>query len=315
MNVLILSDRTDIAGIGIALKQAFDKHSTTWKARAVRRNDVGYGYPADIEWRGGPAVRLIAKLFAAADVIHVLQRPHVATKFAGWERKAIVVHHLGTYFRRDPVGVSAACRQIGATELAGSLDLIPLGDMELLPIVADIDKFSAIRQRVYQPSDKVRIAHAPTNRAFKSTVNFLDAVDRLEKKHPIEVDIIEKVPWEECLERKARADILFDELTHGYGANALEAWSMGIPVVSGVADNRVRELMVGKFGGRSLPFLEATPHTLERTLETLIIDPDLRSALARRGRKHVELFHSGAAIVARATDIYERLLARRKAAA
>lgn len=310
MNVLILSDRTDIAGIGIALKQAFDRHSTTWKARAVRRRDV-FGYPGDVEWTDTHVVR---RLFKAADVIHVLQRPYVATKFAGWERKAIVVHHLGTYFRQDPAGVSAACREIGATELAGSLDLIPNGDMELLPIVADIDKFSAIRERVYQPSDRVRIAHAPTNRAFKSTLNFIDAVQNLEKRHDIEVDLIEKVSWEECLERKARADILFDELTHGYGANALEAWSMGIPVVSGVADNLVRAQMVAKFGGRSLPFMDVTARTLEGSLEALITDPDLRHAIALRGRKHVELFHSGASVVSRATGIYERILEHRAAA-
>jgi hypothetical protein len=312
VNVLILSDRTDIAGIGITLKQAFDKHSRTWKARAVRRKDVGYGYPADIEWNGRVATRVIGKLYAAADVIHVLQRPYVATKFPGWQSKAIVVHHLGTYFRRDPASVSASCQDIGATELAGSLDLIPLGDMELLPIVADIERFAAIRERVYRPSKRIRIAHAPTNRAFKSTINFIDAVTNLAKRHPIEVDLIEGVSWEECLRRKAQADILFDELTHGYGANALEAWAMDIPVVSGVHDERVRELMVGAFG--AIPFLEATPRSLERVLESLIIDPDLRSAVALRGRKHVERFHSGAAVVARATDIYERLLERKAAA-
>jgi hypothetical protein len=36
--------------------------------------------------------------------------------------------------------------------------------------------------------------------------------------------------------------------------------------------------------------------------------------VALRGRKHVERFHSGAAVVARATDIYERLLERKAAA-
>ena len=87
---------------------------------------------------------------------------------------------------------------------------------------------------------------------------------------------------------------------------------MDIPVVSGLADNRVRELMISRFGGRSLPFMEATPQTLEQVLEELTIDPELRKVLAKRGRKHVGLFHSGAAVVDRAVSIYERLLRERQ---
>lgn len=82
----------------------------------------------------------------------------------------------------------------------------------------------------------VLIAHAPTNREVKSTAAFLEAVDRLRAEgHDIEVDLIEGRTWDECLERKARADIYFDQVKLGYGNNSVECWGMGIPVIAGAA--------------------------------------------------------------------------------
>jgi hypothetical protein len=309
VKVLIFAPGTDNAGVGIALKRAFDRFSTDWQARFVRRQNSQFDYPADIEWRKGDRAteRVVRTLFEQADVIHVMQRPNPVTQFEGYERKTIIVHHIGTYYRMNREGVSAACRAIGAVEVAGSLDLVPEGNLELLPIVAD-----EYPVRVRGSSDRIRIVHAPTNRVFKSTLAITAAIQDLAQRYPIDFDLIENVPWVECLERKAAADIFVDELTNGYGANALECWGMGIPVVSGVHDPRVHELMVALFGG--LPFMEATPRTIDRSLEALVVDADLRAAVALRGKAHLERFHSGPAVVKRATDIYERAMAYRLAA-
>lgn len=307
MKVLVLSSSTDIAGVGIALKRAFDHCSTDWTARMVRRRPGPFGYPADIEWPKGDRKtgRLVEALFDEADVIHVLQNPSVVSGF-NHRSKAIVVQHLGSYFRDNPEAVSAACAGYGAVEVSGGPDIMPLlpADAEFLPIAADLDAFATIRQRVYRPSERVRVAHAPTNRAAKSTEAIIAACDGL----PVDLDIIEGVSWAECVERKAQTDIFIDELTRGYGMNAIEAWGMGIPVISGIASRDVREIMVGIFG--ALPFLEATEDSLPRVIRTLAGDPDLREAISRRGAAHAQRFHSEASVVERAIGIYQRAMNR-----
>ncbi len=307
MKVLIISGHTDIAGVGIALKSAFDHCSTDWSARMVRRRPGPYGYPADIEWpRGdGRTARLVGRLFREADVIHVLQTPSVVQGFPH-QSKVIIVHHLGSYFRNNPESVSAACKAIDAVEVTGGPDIMPLlpADVEFLPIAADLAAFDTIRQRVYRPSERIRVAHAPTNRLTKSTEVVIAACEAL----PVELDIIEGVSWAECLERKAAADIFVDELTLGYGSNAIEAWGMGIPVISGIVSRRVREIMVGIFGAP--PFLEATERTLTDVIRTLAGDADLREAIGRRGAAHAQRFHSEASVVERAIGIYERAMSR-----
>lgn len=323
MKVLIYSAGTDNAGVGISLKRAFDRASTEWEAHFVRRRDNQWHYPADIELYKGDEVtgRFVERLIAEADVIHLLQRPTLLA--AG---KPHIVHHLGSYYRDDPAGVSAACDAIGAVQVMGGLDMMLLGKpMEFLPIAADIEGVRRIADKIRKSlrpnagkyltnhQDRpIRIAHAPTNRVFKSTDVIVETVERLARSYPIEFDLIEGVPWAECIRRKAQADIYVDELTNGYGVNALECWAMRIPVVSGLADNRVRELMVGMFGGT--PFMDVSAVSLYRGLESLVTDPDLRSSVGRQGWNHIQRVHSSQAVVDKAVDIYERAMAQAQVA-
>ena len=111
----------------------------------------------------------------------------------------------------------------------------------------------------------VRIAHAPTNRAIKSTDALIAVVEAFRAEGlPVELDLIEQVTLGECLARKAAADIYFDQVILGYGCNAIEAWGMGIPVIAG-ADPWTLERMRREFDGR-LPFLVATEETIADVL-------------------------------------------------
>lgn len=156
----------------------------------------------------------------------------------------------------------------------------------------------------------VKVAHAPTNRKIKSTEAFLAAVQRLQSEgHDLELDLIEKVSWAECLRRKADADIYFDQTILGYGNNAIEAWGMGIPVIAGAADRTIQE-MRSRFGGR-LPFLQASEQTIYDQLKALVLSPDLRTEYGERGYNHVRRFHDQAVVVEQLKDIYTRALHRR----
>lgn len=307
-SVLILSPGTDVGGGGIALKRAFDLHPAHgWTARAVRRRDSQYHYPADIQWvRGAPPAGL-SRLFAKADVIHVYEIPEIVRHFPGWRRKTIVVHHVGSRFRKDPQGYSDRCKAVGAYEAVGSQELFRLAPRGEMCIGCVSFETVTPYRKAYRPSERVRIAHAPTNRTSKSTLPFLAACERLAKHYPIEVDLIEGVSWQACLERKAQADILFDQVWYGYGANAIEAWAMGIPVVAGYRDPDARARTLAEFG--RFPFVEASEDTIEQALESLIAIPGMREYWGRVGYEFGDRVHSERVTVERMIGLYARAAA------
>jgi hypothetical protein len=307
VNVIILSASTDIAGVGNGLRQAISRHASGWAARSVTRRPSPYGYPTDIIWpphtQPGPRLR---RLVAQADVIHVLDSPMTLRAFEGWQGKPIILHHLGTRYRRDPDGMAARAASIGALELAGSFDLMLRPHVAWLPVPVDLDALLAMREA--RQAGPIRIVHAPTDRALKSTDVILAGLVDVAMRHAIEIDLVEGVPWRECLERKARADIVVDELTYGYGLNALEAWGLGVPVVSGIADDAVRSAMLAEF--QELPFVEATAASLVEVVEGLVTDPAARSAAAVRGFRHASRFHRPAEVARRAILAYGLAAAR-----
>lgn len=149
------------------------------------------------------------------------------------------------------------------------------------------------------------IAHAPTNRQVKSTDQLIEAVERLQAEgYDVELDLIERRSWRECLARKAKADIYFDQIGLGFGCNAIEAWAMGIPVVAGAADETLDE-MERRFG--QLPFYHATPETIYDALRELIDDPKLRERYGQIGLAYVRKYHDASVVVDQLKAIYQRV--------
>ncbi len=122
----------------------------------------------------------------------------------------VLVQHLGSSYLKDPQRVSTLCESYGAKQASGGFYLPT--DAPWLPVAVMPD----MPRRTN--GGKVRIAHAPTSRSLKSTDVILEAIGRLN----VELDLIEGVTNRECMVRKARADILVDKLTYGYGVGAIE---------------------------------------------------------------------------------------------
>jgi hypothetical protein len=310
--VLIFARGYDTAGTGAALKLAFDQCGAEygWEARMVRRKNSWLDYPGDITWpyKDPKMGRVVLDLFQRADVIHVMQSPSIATGFPGWQRKAIVVQQLGTYFRDNPQGVSDAVQAIGGQEVVNSLELLNLAPKaELLMWTVDLAMLEALREEHRRPDDgRIRIYHSPTNREIKSTAAFIEATDRLGRRYPIDVEIVEGVPWMENLRRKAAADIVFDEVKLGYGLNSAEAWAMKVPALVGLIDPGARQMFLDRYGG--FPYPDTTEDTIEERLEELIVSPEARVHWGEVGYKFVNEIHAPRVVVPQAVDLYERLL-------
>lgn len=300
MRVLILSLGADVAGNGVALARALTKAGV--EARAVCRRPSRYGYPVDILWNNRRAGYQVAALFEQADVIWTMEYPSAVRSFPRWQGKRIVVQQLGSRFRDDPRGMVAACRAMGALLVAGVPDRHYVSPP--LPFMCgafDLEAIAEIRRQTFEPSERVRIVHAPTKRALKSTDALIAAVDRLSKRYPVDLDIIEGLSWKECLERKAHGDILFDQTLYGFGANAIEAWAMGIPVIAGCQDEKHLAAMKSDYGEPA--FVEATEDTIEQALEPLVADAALREEWGERGRWFAERTFSDRVVAERALTL------------
>lgn len=293
--LLIVSPVSDVAGCGIGFKRAFDAVDNGWTTRHVGNGAEFFDYPTDAEWHR------LDVLWDEADAVLVMELPAYVERLP---RKPTIVYHTGTRYRRDPARRHREARRIGAMEVAGGLDLCRLGKLPWLPVVADLATIANAERSRRPPGKPLRIAHAPTNRALKSTDVILDVLARL----PVEVDLIEGVSWRECLRRKAACDIYVDELTLGYGMNALECWAMGMPVVSGIADPQFRRDALEAWG--QLPWADANADTLEAVVGQLIDFAVIRQGYADRGREFAYRYHSPAAVIDRLSTLLVRVRAQ-----
>ena len=263
------------------------------------------GYPTDLDWDR----QTIAEYWERADVVHLhhgfnsfyrVRRGYASQRLS---EKPFVVHYHGTGFRENVRAHLTELKQRRGFGLVSTLDLHVASGLEWLPSPVNVEELSTMKQ---PPSGTVRIVHAPTNRQVKSTAAFLDAVERLQADgFPVEFDLIERVSWAECLERKARADIFFDQVLLGYGNNALEAWAMGIPVVAG-ADDATLDEMERRFG--HLPFYHATEDTIYDALRELVESPELREQYGRIGYDYVRRWHDEPVVVEQLKRLYRRAM-------
>lgn len=306
----------DTNGNGMRLHEGFERLSQDWQVDLIALRQSWIRYPEQFP-KGGPGERrrLALKLAEKAELLHLFNGLQSWRDLDQRRGRPIVVHHHGTSFRNDHHRIAAGAKAIGAVQVASTIDLAILEpNVMWLPAIYNLAELAAIRERVYQPGDRIRIVHAPTKRGIKNTPAVLAAIEELGAKVPIEFDLIEKRPWTECLERVARADILVDQLTLGHGSLAVEAWGMSIPVVAGVIEGAstpaepratpgTRAEMLRRW--RKLPFVEATPDNLAAKLLALVRSEDARATAAGRGHEHAQRFHDESAVVPQLEAIYD----------
>ena len=306
---LILSE-IDTAGVAGRYKAAADRTGTL-RIRSVHRTAHSFRYPADIRWASNGGA--IERLYAAADVIHLNNRVYPYQKLDRGRRKPGVLHHHGTPFRANPGAGLRDARKLRLASAVSTLDLTePAPDvLTWLPIAYNLNELAEIRMRHRrEPDGKVLVVSAPSNRKVKSTDALIAAVAELQAEGlPIELDVIENVTHAECLTRKARADIYFDQVILGYGCNAIEAWGMGLPVIAG-AQPYTLDLMAREFNGR-IPFYQASEDTIADALRALVQSAELRAEWALKGMEHAAAFHDELPALERLADLYLKAIGMR----
>jgi hypothetical protein len=284
----------DTGGCGQGLAGAFRRYpQENLTFRSIVRSTNYINYPQDLNWS------YAREMTRRADLYH-FHNGTATRKVVRGQPKPFVLHQHGTSYREDPERWNTEVRssKVPAAQVVSTLDLLDLGPNTWIPQVLDIDW--AAKFRAPQPGRRLRVGHAPTDRAIKSTDAFLAACDRLD----VEPVLIERSSWMNCLKVKGTIDVFFDQVTLGYGNNAIEAWAMGIPVIAGGAPETLAK-MRATFGG-DLPFIEATESTIADAIR-LLMDEPARLEWGKRGHDHAVRWHDGRESVERLSRIYREL--------
>ncbi|KKH95120.1 hypothetical protein EO95_00705 [Methanosarcina sp. 1.H.T.1A.1] len=164
--------------------------------------------------------------------------------------------------------------------------------------------------KVNRNDDKIIIGHAPTNRFYKGTEYFLEAMDQLKKEYPnVDCLLIENKPHQEVMQLLQTCDIVVDSVgfydkrqVGWYGVLTNEAQQMGIPCCTWIKPGL--EPYLEEPSG----IVNVTKDNLKQRLEELIRDENLRENLGRSGRKYVEKVHNNKVLCQKFLTLYKRTI-------
>jgi hypothetical protein len=203
-------------------------------------------------------------------------------------RKKVICCYTGSDLRtRGVIEAIDAVADVNVTVEFDHLRLHPNIHHVFFPF--DANRFS--QHEHHDNNRPVRIGHAPTNRAAKGSDIIIPILQHMATAHPVEVVLIEGMPYQRALEVKQSCDIFVDQIGDlGYGINSLEALAMGIPVCSCLAAG---------FADRypDNPFVDVQAENLQAELIPLIEQPELRRQKGEQGRQWVKASHDAVSVV------------------
>ena len=225
-------------------------------------------------------------------------------------RKGIVFQSWGSDLRGRPASDVRYLRAAGAVIVGSYLTrrLAPSGRWPEYDVVPPAIVLQDWQPAPTEPSETLRVAHAPSKRAVKGTDAVLAAIESLRSRGvPIELDLIEGVPNREARLRYAAADVVIDQLRIGwYGMLAIESMALAKPVVVHLDDQAAAE--TEEAFGLELPLMRATEQTVEDVLAGLVEVRESLPELGRRSREYVEHVHAHTKVARQVLDIYERVM-------
>ena len=283
----------DYAGLTIRLTEAVNKH-TEHECRQLIMAKHKWGYPYDIFTTDGDEIR---KWIEWADVVNCWGQSY-PLRVAGKIPDKLIITHVGSYFRGSPEKRHKEALGLGAKELVCTPDLLIFPELKWLPNVAPVDEWAKLKR---EHSGKPIVCQSPSSQKRKNTQEIRR---QLRHREDITLEIIRLVPWEECMRRKAVADIYLGAFKIGYGMSSLEAWAMSIPVISYI-ESPHRELNLREIG--YLPFYESPIEKLSEAVDALLEDRLLYEKYAKLGYEYVKNFHDYPVVANRFTSYCEEL--------
>lgn len=163
-----------------------------------------------------------------------------------------------------------------------------------------------IERQPYSPGEKIKIAHAPTNRAVKGSSYILAALEKLSRRYPIEVCLIENVPHAEALRLYASADLVIDQVLAGwYGGVAVEVMKMGKPLAVYIREEDLVFIPPAMAEDLRNSVINLTPFTVEEVLESYLENRQLLNSKAEAAYHYVMRWHDPVYVASLTKQAYE----------
>jgi hypothetical protein len=139
---------------------------------------------------------------------------------------------------------------------------------------------------------KIKIVHAPSNRAAKGTSHILETLQKIHSINPeVTLELVENLPHIEAVAKYREADLIIDQLFAGwYGGLAVEALAIGVPVMCYLREEDfgcVNPKMI-----EELPIINVNRNNLEQKILDFLKLPETEIlALRKANRRFVENWH------------------------
>jgi hypothetical protein len=154
------------------------------------------------------------------------------------------------------------------------------------PLVVNVDEWTC--DRPVMKRRRPIVVHAPSRRWTKGSDRILPVLTGLHDRGVIDFRLVEGVAWDEMRALVHEADIIIDQLAIGsYGTFACEGMAAGKPVVAYVSES------AHGLVGVKPPIANATPATLQSTIDALLDDRERAARMGADGVAYVKEHHDG----------------------
>ncbi len=183
---------------------------------------------------------------------------------------------------------------------------LPKDKTSFLPYT--IAGWDEIEKNEYKIKDKIKIVHSPTNRAFKGSDYILEALGKLSKKYKnIEIEIIEKVPYEVALKKYSEAHIVIDQVLIGwYGAFGVEVMRMGKPLAVFIREEDLKFIPSNMAKELLSSVINIKSDNIEEILSYYIENKELLYEKSNLVQKYVNFWHCPIRIAKIVKSVYEK---------
>lgn len=173
-----------------------------------------------------------------------------------------------------------------------------------------IDTTAISPQYIYSlPPEKVILflGRHRNRQAEKGTDHIEQVAKAVVAKHPnhCRLDIVENLPYNEYLTRLRSAHVVMDQLySYTPATNALLAMAMGLNTLSGGEDDYYKFINENELR----PIINAIPNDdlLFRTLENVVLHPEMIIKRSHEGRKFVEKHNDSMVVAQRFIDFWQQ---------
>jgi len=159
--------------------------------------------------------------------------------------------------------------------------------------------------------ERIVIAHAPTDRGAKGTPMILEALASIKELFGdrVEILLIENESHQDALKALARAHLVIDQVLIGwYGALAVEAMKMGIPVMAYIRPDDLVHLPQEIAEACLASIITVDLDTLRSRLSEIMNDPNILLHYSEMGHRYVQNFHNPKKVAQITVEAYRKAI-------